>query len=251
LKEKTFKKLMENKRNKIHLTLIDPDKTTPEEAKRISLKASEAESNAILIGGSLGVFEPQLSELVRSSKESGLPVILFPGNINGLTSCADAVLFMLLLNSDDPYYVGGVQAQAAPIILRMGLETIPTAYIIIGHGGAAGYIGKARPIPYERGDIAAAYSLAGAMLGAKIIYLEAGSGAPYPIPASTITLVRKVLDQVEFDGLLIVGGGINSPEIAKEIIKAGADGIVNGTIVEKDPTSIYEMVKSIKGAKYY
>lgn len=246
LKDRVFKKLLEEKKNKIHLTLIDPDKTSPEMARLISLSAYKAGSSAILIGGSLGVYEPHLTELVKSCKESGLPVILFPGNINGLTASADAVLFMLLLNSDDPYYIGGVQAQAAPIILRMGLETIPTAYIIIGHGGAAGYIGKARPIPYERGDIAAAYSLAGAMLGAKVIYLEAGSGAPYPIPPQTISLVRRALDQIEYNGLLIVGGGINSPEAAREAIKAGADGIVNGTIVEKDPNSIYHMIKAVK-----
>ncbi|MCE4607765.1 MAG: geranylgeranylglyceryl/heptaprenylglyceryl phosphate synthase [Caldisphaeraceae archaeon] len=249
MRTSVLKKLINNKKEKIHLTLIDPDKTSVEDAKNIAINAAKAGSTALLIGGSLGIYEPHLSRLVKKTKESGLPVILFPGNINGLTSNADAVLFMLLLNSDDPYYVGGVQAQAAPIILRMGLEVIPTTYIIIGHGGAAGYIGKARPIPYERGDIAAAYALAGAMLGTKVIYLEAGSGAPSPIPSSTISLVRKALDQAEYDGILLVGGGITEPEVARDLIKAGADGIVNGTIVEKDPLSLYKMVRSIKTVK--
>ncbi|MGC9111878.1 geranylgeranylglyceryl/heptaprenylglyceryl phosphate synthase [Acidilobus sp.] len=235
-----------DEKGKIHLTLIDPEKTSPEEAERIAMTAADAGSTAILIGGSLGIFEPLLSEVVRAVRKSGLPVILFPGNINGLTPHADAVLFMTLMNSDDPYYVTGVQAQAAPIVLRMGIEPIPTAYIIVGYGGAAGYIGRARPIPYERSDILAAYALASAMMGASLIYLEAGSGAPQPIPPSSVRVVKSVLNSAGFDGLLIVGGGINSPEVAAAIAEAGADGIVNGTLVEKDPRSLYDMVNSLR-----
>lgn len=235
-----------DEKRKIHLTLIDPEKTTPEEAEKIASLAADAGSSAILVGGSLGVFEPTLSDVVRSAKKSGLPVILFPGNLNGLTSQADAVLFMSLLNSDDPYYVSGVQVQAAPIVLRMGIEPIPTAYIIIGHGGAAGYIGRARPIPYDRDDLIAAYALAGALMGASIIYLEAGSGAPQPVPPSAIRRARQALDLVGFDGLLLVGGGINTPEQASQIAGAGADGIVNGTMVERDPRSLYYIVSALR-----
>ncbi len=234
------------KRGRIHLTLIDPDKTSPEEAERVAKVAADAGSTAILVGGSLGVYEPQLSEVVKAAKRSGLPVILFPGNLNELTPHADAVLFMSLVNSDDPYYVSGVQAQAAPIVLRMGLEPIPTAYIIIGYGGAAGYIGRARPIPYERTDLAVAYVLASAMMGATIIYLEAGSGAPAPVPPETVRAVKRHLDMVGFEGLVIVGGGINTPSIASEIVRAGADGIVNGTVTEKDPSLLYQLVKAVK-----
>ncbi len=245
---KVLKLLMSERdeKRKIHLTLIDPEKTTPEEAEKIASLAADAGSSAILVGGSLGVFEPTLSDVVRSAKKSGLPVILFPGNLNGLTSQADAVLFMSLLNSDDPYYVSGVQVQAAPIVLRMGIEPIPTAYIIIGHGGAAGYIGRARPIPYDRDDLIAAYALAGALMGASIIYLEAGSGAPQPVPPSAIRRARQALDLVGFDGLLLVGGGINTPEQASQIAGAGADGIVNGTMVERDPRSLYYIVSALR-----
>ncbi|MFP3319161.1 MAG: geranylgeranylglyceryl/heptaprenylglyceryl phosphate synthase, partial [Acidilobus sp.] len=119
--------LSERERRKLHLTLIDPEKSTPDDAEVIARMAAEAESSAILVGGSLGVYEPRLTDVVRAAKRSGLPVILFPSNINGLTPHADAVFFMTLLNSDDPYYITGVQAQAAPIVLKMGLEVIPTA----------------------------------------------------------------------------------------------------------------------------
>ncbi|MGC9071784.1 MAG: geranylgeranylglyceryl/heptaprenylglyceryl phosphate synthase [Acidilobus sp.] len=238
--------LAERSRRRLHFTLIDPEKSTPEEAERIAKLAREADSSAILVGGSLGVFEPTLSDIVRASKSSGLPVILFPGNINGLSPAADAVFFMSLVNSDDPYYITGVQAQAAMIVLRMKIEVIPTAYVIVGHGGAAGYVGRARPIPYDRPDLVAAYSLASAMMGAKVIYLEAGSGAPRPIPPEAISASRRVLDEFGFDGLLVVGGGINGPEEAMKAVEAGADGIVNGTIVERSPHQLREIVSAIR-----
>ena len=238
----------ERSKGKLHFTLIDPEKSTPEEAERIAKLAREAGSTAILVGGSLGVFEPALSDVVKAARSSGLPVILFPGNINGLTPAADAVFFMSLVNSDDPYYITGVQAQAAMIVLRMKLEVIPTAYVIVGHGGAAGYVGRARPIPYDRPDLVAAYSLASAMMGAKVIYLEAGSGAPRPVPPEAIKASRRVLDEFGFEGLLIVGGGINTPEDALRAVEAGADGIVNGTIVERSPYQLKEIVSAVRSA---
>ena len=240
--------LAERSRGRLHFTLIDPEKSTPEEAESIAKLAREAGSTAILVGGSLGVFEPTLSDVVRAARSSGLPVILFPGNINGLTPAADAVFFMSLVNSDDPYYITGVQAQAAVVVLRMKLEVIPTAYVIVGHGGAAGYVGRARPIPYDRPDLVAAYSLASAMMGAKVIYLEAGSGAPRPIPPEAIRASRRVLDEFGFEGLLVVGGGINTPEDALRAVEAGADGIVNGTIVERSPLQLKEIVGAVRSA---
>jgi len=243
--------LSERGRRKLHLTLIDPEKSTPEDAEVIARIAAEAGSSAILVGGSLGVYEPRLSDVVRAAKRSGLPVILFPSNINGLTPYADAVFFMTLLNSDDPYYITGVQAQAAPIVLKMGLEVIPTAYVIVGHGGAAGYVGRARPVPYDRPDLVAAYSLAGAMMGVNVIYLEAGSGAPRPVPPDAVKAARKALNEYGYDGLLIVGGGINTPEDAVKIIESGADGIVNGTIVERAPSMLRGIVSAIRSVSSY
>ena len=239
--------LEKRRRARLHFTLIDPDKTTPPEAAAIARSAASAGSDAILVGGSLGVLEPRLSEVVRASKEaSGLPVILFPSNVNGLTAEADAVLFMYLLNSIDPYYLSGAQLQGAPLVLRMGLEPIPTAYIIVGHGGAAGYVGAARPVPYERPDIAAAYALAGAMMGARIVYLEAGSGAPKPVPPEAVSLARSLIDRAGLEAMIAVGGGVKNPKAACTLGRAGADILVTGTLVEEDPSSLPEVVSAFK-----
>ena len=239
--------LEETGENRLHFTLIDPDKTGPEDAARLARFASEAGTDAILVGGSIGVHEPRLSEAVRLvRRESGLPVILFPGNLNGLTPEADAVLFMSMLNSDDPYYISGVQVQAAPIVLRMGLEPIPTAYIIVGYGGAAGYIGRARPVPYEKPELVAAHVLAAAMLGMKLSYLEAGSGAPKPVPAEAVQLSRRLLDRSGLDARIIVGGGVRSPETAQTLARAGAHILVTGNLLEENPLLLPRIIRAFK-----
>jgi len=232
-----------------HFTLIDPDETDAESAARIARIAAGAGSDAILVGGSIGVSEPRLSNVVRAAKKaSGLPVILFPGNINGLTPEADAVLFMSMLNSSDPYYISGAQMQAAPLIARMGLEPIPTAYIIVGHGGAAGYVGYARPIPYGNPEIVAAYTLSAAMMGMKLVYLEAGSGAPRPVPPRAVELSRKLVSTARLDAppVLVVGGGVRDPETASALASAGAQVLVTGTLVEEEPDRLPDIVRAFK-----
>jgi len=232
---------------RLHFTLIDPDKADEGMARLLAKKARDAGSDAILVGGSLGVAEPALSNVVRAAKDaSGLPIILFPSNVNGLTPEADAVLFMYLLNTLDPYYMSGAQLQGAPLILRMGLEPIPTAYIIVGHGGAAGYVGVARPVPYDRPEIVAAYALAGAMMGASIVYLEAGSGAPEPVPEEAVRLSRLMIDKAKLNTLIAVGGGVRDPSTARRLAEAGADILVTGTMAEEDPDSLPLLVKSFK-----
>ncbi len=246
-RESLFSRLRrERERSRLHFTLIDPDKTGPREAYEIARVAVEAGTDAFLVGGSTGVYEPQLSMVVREVKRLGKPVILFPGNLSGLTPEADGVLFLYLLNSDDPYYISGVQVQAAPIVLRMGLEPIPTAYVIVGYGGAAGYIGRARPVPYEHPELVAAHTLAGAMMGARAVYLEAGSGAPKPVPEEAVAASRKLLDRLGAETLLIVGGGVRSPEAAARLASAGADALVTGTLAEEDPAKLSSIVRAFK-----
>ena len=247
LRERLLEKVRSGRR--LHFTLVDPDKTRPEEAARIAETAARAGSDVILLGGSLGVSEPALSTVARALKGAGLPVVLFPSNINGLTPEADAVLFMYLLNTLDIYYLSGVQMQAAPIVARMGLEPIPTAYIIVGDGGAAGYVGVARPIPYERPEIVAAYALAGAMMGASLIYLEAGSGARSPVPVEAVALARRMLDQAGLDAILTVGGGVRSPEAALRLAEAGADALVTGTLVERNPELLPGIIAAFKSGR--
>ena len=227
----------------LHFSLIDPDKVSSKDELLSTCKELvNAGTDAFLVGGSLGVSESLVDEVVKTIKTLGLPVILFPGNVSGISRYADAILFMMLMNSDDPYFLVGAQVIAAPIVAKYGLEALPTAYIIVGYGGAAGYVGRARPIPYDRPEIVAAYVLAAEMLGMKYTYLEAGSGAPEPIPPNVVRYVAKVRRK----SITIVGGGIRTPEKAREIAQSGANIIVTGTIIEKDPKRAIEIIGAIK-----
>lgn len=213
-----------------HLTLIDPDSQSPEEAARIAHAATEGGTDAIMVGGSVGAAGVLLHETVEKIKEqTDLPVILFPSSVAGLCENADALFFMSLLNSRSPAYIVENQALGAPLVLRYGLEPLPMAYIIIEPGGTVGYVGDARLIPRRKPELAAAYALAAKYMGMRLVYLEAGSGADSPVPTKMVALVKKLIGDV----LLIVGGGIRSGAAAAEIAAAGADLIVTGTAVER------------------
>ncbi len=238
-------------KGRLHFTLIDPDKTGPAEAADVARTAVEAGSDAILIGGSLGVTQEETDAIVASVKEAvDVPVILFPGGLTNASRRADAVLFLTVLNSDDPYFHGIAQVQGAVLALKLGLEAIPTSYIIVGYGGAAGFMSRARPVPYEKHELIAAHSLAGAMMGSKIIYLEAGSGAPKPVPPEAVAASRKLLDAAGFKGevLLVVGGGVREPSQAASLAVAGADALVTGTLAEESPERLPEVIAAFKKA---
>jgi len=223
------------------MTLLDPDKTSPEDSKIIASIAEEAGTSAIMIGGSLGVTESTVSQVIDAVKEeTNVPVILFPGSLSGLSPKADAVWFLSVLNSTNPYYIVGAQAAGAVIIRRHGLEAIPLAYIIVGQGGAAGYVSYARPVPFNKPEIAAAYALAAQYMGFEYVYLEAGSGMP-PVPPYFIKVVRRAINIP-----LVVGGGIKSYELAYKAAKAGANIVVTGTVVEEvDPNKLRKVLSSI------
>lgn len=212
----------------IHLTLIDPDKMTVEDAINTAKIAEKIGSSAILVGGSIGVTSHEADKTVKSLKKAiKLPIIIFPGSISNLTPYADAVLYISLLNSHNTYFIVGAQVSAAPIIWKYKLETIPTAYLIMGEGGAAGFMGDAKPIPYTRPQITVAYALAAQMMGMRYVYLEGGSGATTPVPRSVISHVKKFTNIK-----IIVGGGIRNRDMAKDVVAAGADIVVTGTITE-------------------
>ena len=190
------------KEHKLHFTLIDPDEQTPQEAVEI-------------------------------------PVILFPGNISGVSKYADALLFMSLLNSTNPYWITGAQALSAPSIKKMGIETIPMGYLIIEPGGTVGWVGDSKPIPRKKSDLAVAYALAAEFLGMRVIYLEAGSGADSHIPVDFIMKVKKLTNL-----MVIVGGGIKTAQDALEVKEAGADIIITGTVVEETDDT-YKKIKEL------
>ncbi len=232
------------RREVLHFTLIDPEKTSPTQALRNAEEMEKNGTDAILIGGSTGVTERLLDNIISELKKNiNIPIILFPGNISGISKHADAILFMSLLNSDNPYFIVGAQVLGAPIVYKYGLEVLPTAYIIVGYGGAAGYIGHARPIPWDKPEIAVAYALAAYMMGMDYIYFEAGSGSPHIVPPEIIMKTKQLLNDQVF---VIAGGGVRSPEDARKLVEAGVNAIVTGTIVEKDLAKATKIIEAIK-----
>ena len=212
-----------------HLTLFDPEKVTPFYAKKLAHEVKEIGTAAAMVGGSTSTSVYELDAIVKAIKSSGLKVILFPNDVVGLSRNADAVFFMSLLNSINPYYLSGAQSLGAPLVKRYGLEPIPLAYLIIGeHAGAAGFVGNANPIPYGKPELAAMYALAAEYLGMRWVYLEAGSGATQSVSPIMVSAVRKTSKMH-----IIVGGGIRTPSNARALVRAGADVIVTGTIAER------------------
>jgi phosphoglycerol geranylgeranyltransferase len=229
----------------VHLALIDPAKQTPKVAGEIASDVAAANSDGIMVGGSTHAGGELLDQTVLEIKKAvDLPVILFPASEAGVSQHADAIFFMSMLNSRDPYFITGAQKLGAPLIKQFKLETLPMAYLLVEPGGAAGRVGKADLIPRTEPELAVAYALAAQYLGMRFVYLEAGSGADRPVPIEMVSAVRKTTDIT-----LIVGGGIRTPKAAAERVKAGADIIVTGTLVEqaKDRVSkIREIVNAIK-----
>ncbi|MEM3000305.1 MAG: geranylgeranylglyceryl/heptaprenylglyceryl phosphate synthase [Candidatus Bathyarchaeales archaeon] len=228
----------------IHITLIDPEKLTPPQAARVAESSEISGTSAIMIGGSTFVSQAHLDSTVKAIKRVvKIPIILFPNNITGISRYADAIWFMSLLNSVDPYFLIGAQILGAPLVKKYGLEPISMGYIIVGEGGTAGIVGKAIPVPYSKPELAAAHALAGQYLGMHFIYLEGGSGAKTPVPPEMIRTIKHFIDVP-----LIIGGGIRSKEQALTAVSAGADIIVTGNVIESDDARqrISEIIEGVK-----
>jgi phosphoglycerol geranylgeranyltransferase len=235
----------------VHLTLIDPDPLqgqSPASFGELAKTAVDAGTDGIMIGGStaFGILDETIKEI---KQRVNVPIILFPGNISGLSKFADAVFFMSLFNSRCPYWITGAQAMSAPIIKTWGLEAISMAYLLIEPGATAGFIGDAKLIPREKPNVAAAYALAAQYLGIKLVYLEAGSGANRAVPLDMIKTVAHTIDIP-----LIVGGGLNSTEAVTDCVRAGANIVVQGTFVEKtvpldNGKALSEIIQAIQSIK--
>ncbi len=236
------------KKSALIFVLIDSEVSKIRESVMLAKSVEKIGASAILVGGSSATDQIEMAQVVKTLKKSiKIPIILFPGNVTGVVPQADAILFSSLLNSENPYYITQAQALGAPSVLKFGLEPLPTAYIIIGEGTTAWFVGAARAIPFDKAGIAAAYSLAAQFLGMRFVYLEAGSGAKQSVRPEMVRAVRKV-----FKGFLIVGGGIRDVNTANEIVAAGADALVIGTMLEKEGNSLKklaEIANSIKSIK--
>jgi phosphoglycerol geranylgeranyltransferase len=159
------------------------------------------------------------------------PVVIFPGEAAQVVPGADAILFLSLLSGRNPQYLVAEQVRAAPRVAECELETIPTAYLLVesGRTSAVEYISGTQPIPRDQPPIASAHALAARYLGMRLVYLEAGSGAPRPVP-------EEVVRACGFSGLpLAVGGGIRSPQEVGALVRAGAHFIVVGNHFEREP----------------
>ncbi len=237
----------EAKQNTLCFVLIDSESLSSSKAADMAKKAEHAGAAAILVGGSSATDQIELNEVVASIKKTiHVPVILFPGNVTGISPEADAILFSSLLNSENPYFITQAQALGAVAVKKHNIEAIPMAYIIIGEGSSVWFVGRARGIPFDKPKLAVMYALAAQYMGMRSLYLEAGSGASSYVKAEMVSAVRQ-----NYDGLLIVGGGIRDVKTAKEIAEAGADVIVIGTIFEKTGSDnlLREIIKATKSVK--
>jgi phosphoglycerol geranylgeranyltransferase len=218
--------------------LIDPDNTDDAGIEQLVGLAVEAKVDYFFVGGSLIISNHQ-DDFIRQIKAScNIPVILFPGSPSQVSRYADALLYLSLISGRNPELLIGQHVISAPNIKKSGLEIISTGYMVIDGGGqtTVSYISNSIPIPFDKNDIAMCTAMAGEMLGMKLIYMDAGSGAKRPISES---MIEKIAGNVEIP--LIIGGGITNPEKAYLNCKAGADIIVVGNAIEKDPTLIKEI----------
>ncbi len=222
--------------------LIDPDKVKLTSLEQTIQRAQDANVDLFFIGGSM-IINHRLEEVIANIKERcEIPVMLFPGSTFQITDKADGLLFLSLISGRNPEMLIGKHVIAAPYLRNSSLEVISTGYMLIDGGKptSVSYISNTLPIPSDKSDIAVSTALAGEMLGLKLLYLDAGSGASQSVPLPMITAVSKNTDLP-----IIVGGGIRKPAQANALATAGADIIVVGNAFESDPELIIDMSLAI------
>jgi len=239
-----YHSLTERKRQnkKSFAVLVDPDKANDNNLEELVALSKDAGVDYFLVGGSL-VISNCLDEVVQSIRKScDIPVILFPGSPSQISKYADALLYLSLISGRNPELLIGQHVISAPVVKQSGLEIMPTGYMVIDGGAptTVSYISNASPLPADKNEIAMCTAMAGEMLGMKLIYMDAGSGAKRAISESMIEKVSGCIDVP-----LIIGGGITNPEKAYLNCKAGADIIVVGNAIEKDASLIKEIAAAI------
>ncbi len=222
--------------------LIDPDKVDNGKIDQLLKLSTDAQVDYFFVGGSL-VISSHLDECIQQIKASSpIPVLLFPGSPSQVSKFADALLYLSLISGRNPELLIGQHVISAPFVKKSGLEIMPTGYMVIDGGAptTVSYISNATPIPADKNEIAMCTAMAGEMLGMKLIYMDAGSGAKRPITEEMISIVSR---HIEIP--LIIGGGITEPEKAYLNCKAGGDIIVVGNAIEKDISLIKEISNAV------
>jgi putative glycerol-1-phosphate prenyltransferase len=227
---------------KAFAVLIDPDKLNETTLMDTIQLAVKAKVDYIFVGGSLVVTDTLDTMVETIKKNCSIPVVLFPGSPDQITPKADALLYLSLISGRNPELLIGQHVVSAPFVKQSGLEIIPVGYMLIDGGSptTVSYISNTHPIPSNKKDIALCTAMAGEMLGLKLIYMDAGSGAKTPISTEMIQYVSKHIKVP-----LVIGGGITSAEKAKENCMSGADIIVVGNAVEKDPSLIEAIATAV------
>ncbi len=230
----------------LFFVLLDPDSDSAENIVQAGLMAARNGADAILLGGSF-IGNPNFTTIaLQLKKETSLPILLFPGGCSHVSGGPDAILFTTLISGRNPQYLIDEQVKGAILVKKFNMEAIPTAYMLVESGKttAVEYISNTRPLPADKPAIAAAHALAAEMMGLRWVYLEAGSGAQNPVPLPMIQLVRHAVSMI-----VIVGGGIRTPQEARDRVNAGAHAIVVGNLfeVEKNEKIFKEFADAVHG----
>jgi phosphoglycerol geranylgeranyltransferase len=233
---------LRSQHKKAFAVLVDPDKVSIPQINHIANLCNDAHVDYLFVGGSLMVTQ-HLDECIQSFKmNSDIPVILFPGSPSQVSCYADALFYLSLISGRNPELLIGAHVVSAPMVKASGLEVISTGYMVVDGGAATtvSYMSHSAPIPHDKDDIALCTAMAGEMQGKHVLYVDAGSGARQPISES---MIRRIASNTDIP--LIVGGGITDPEKAYLNCKAGADVIVVGNAIEKNPNLIKEIANAV------
>lgn len=210
--------------------LLDPGKYAPEKTVELAQMLHKGGADVIMLGGSMGT-EALINICGKAIKETcPIPLHLFTGNATALTKYADSIYFMSVLNSENSYWISGVQAVGAEFIKKYGVEAMPTAYLIFEPGQTVGWVSEANLIPRDRPEIAVAYAQAAECMGMRFVILESGSGALVHVPIEIVKAIRKATNMI-----IVIAGGVKTPEQARALIESGADCIHIGTKIEDAP----------------
>lgn len=228
--------------------LADPDKIAPAEMQYLARLCNDAGVDYLFVGGSLLMAHQMDQCIQRFKSESNIPVVLFPGSPAQVTPFADALLYLSLISGRNPDLLIGQHVASAPIVKASGLEVISTGYIIVDGGvpTTVSYMSNTAPLPADKPDIALCTAWAGELQGKHAIYLDAGSGAQQPVSEE---MIRKVSNNISVP--LIVGGGIRTPEKVYDNCRAGANIVVVGNAIERDPLLIRDMAQATRAAHNY
>jgi phosphoglycerol geranylgeranyltransferase len=235
------------RRRAAYLVLLDPDRLSPAENGRLAGLAADGGVDALLVGGSLSL-KGRCSETISAVKKAvDVPVVIFPGSKAFVAPEADAILFLSLVSGRNPRFLIGEHVEAAPMLKAMGLEAIPTAYMLVegGRTTSVEFMSATRAMPRDKPDIAMAHALAAQYLGMKIAFFDAGSGAQSPVPEEMVAAVSEYIDIP-----VMTGGGIRTPEAAGRLVEAGARLVVTGDIIERtgDAGLLRAFAQAVHGA---